>query len=60
MDTDGRAERIAAATRANHCRQAQAGYYYCKNTPGDPCGPGPRPHDGHQPGQCDQPRQETQ
>ncbi len=39
-----------AATRARHCAQAQAGYYYC-GQPGDPCGPGPYPHDGHAPGQ---------
>ena len=40
------------ATRARHCEQAQAGYWYCQNTPDDPCGPGHYPHDGHAPGQC--------
>jgi hypothetical protein len=41
---------------ARHCEQAQAGYFYCATTPGDPCGPGPYPHDGHTPGQCASPR----
>ena len=40
-----------ARTRARHCEQAQAGYYYCQATPDDPCGPGPYPHDGHN-GSC--------
>ena len=43
-------ERQDAATRARHCEQAQAGYAYCGSTPGDPCGPGRYPHDGHAPG----------
>ena len=43
---------FAAQTRARHCEQAQAGYFYCQATPGDPCGPGRHPHDGHTPGQC--------
>ena len=42
-----------AATRANHCAQAQAGYWYCEATHNDPCGPGRYPHRGHVPGQCD-------
>ena len=46
------AARVDASTRARHCAQAQAGYYYC-DRPGDPCGPGPYPHAGHHPGQCD-------
>jgi hypothetical protein len=41
----------AARTRARHCEQAQAGYFYCEATPDDPCGPGRHPHDGHN-GSC--------
>ncbi len=41
-----------ARTRARHCEQAHAGYFYCEATPGDPCGPGRYPHDGHAVGQC--------
>jgi hypothetical protein len=44
--------RYARNTRARHCEQAQAGYFYCQATPDDPCGPGPYPHAGHKPGQC--------
>ena len=39
-------------TRARHCEQAQAGYFYCEATVDDPCGPGRHPHDGHAAGQC--------
>jgi hypothetical protein len=47
--------RQAAETRARHCEQAQAGYFYCQAAEGDPCGPGRYPHDGHTPGQCTRP-----
>jgi hypothetical protein len=33
-----------AATRARHCDQARAGYYYCASTVNDPCGPEEHPH----------------
>jgi hypothetical protein len=41
-----------ASIRERHCEQARAGYFYCRDMPGDPCGPGPYPHDGHVAGQC--------
>jgi hypothetical protein len=40
-----------AGTRARHCEQAAAGYFYCQATENDPCGPGRYPHDGHN-GSC--------
>jgi hypothetical protein len=40
--------RTMALTRANHCAQARAGYFYCASTRDDPCGYAPghlHPHD---------------
>ena len=47
--------RTMAATRANHCAQARAGYSYCRSTRSDPCGysaANPYPHAHCSDAQC--------